>query len=733
MSQPDSIYSFALDLPVYHLFDYRIANTEDCVAGQRYLVPFGRAEKVALLVGPVSESTHDIEKIKSTNSVLDHEPLLSEHIIDLAQWMANYYCQPLGEVLFHCLPRYCRDNRSIRPTGLTVWRANPCDRQALAALQLKAPRQYQLLLAILDNASGLNAAQLRAINSSWQQPIKSLQSKGLLYTQFKESIPEATTQLKPGPVLTADQRDIVDAIGQKLTGFHVQLIHGVTGSGKTEIYLQLMQRIIASGQQVIYLVPEIGLTPQLLQRLQERLQANIVSSHSAQPDFLRYQSWDQFKRGVARVMIGTRSALFSDTPDLGLIIIDEEHDSSYRQQDGLRYHARDVAIKRAQMLDIPIILGSATPSIESLHNLQKPYYHLHHLLQRPNKSQPPSIQLIDCKNVVLNNGCSPALLNAIQKHLSDEGQVLLYLNRRGFAPVVMCHDCGWQAGCYQCDARLTLHQSVNRLICHHCGYSTPAPASCPECAAKEIFHYGVGTQQLEGFLQDRFSHVPVIRIDRDSISASQSIDLKLKPVRDSKPCILIGTQMLAKGHDYPNISLVGILDVDQALFSSFYRATERLIQTALQVSGRAGRALKGGTALLQTAFPTHPLMQNLCSQGYSQLVQPLLDERKMLGFPPYARVVTFIVDAHELSAALQRLQNLRHDIDGLQTGAEIQIIGPIPALMTRRIGRYRAQLSILANNIRPLRKLLHQLMPMISSTRNTAKSRLVIDVDPVDL
>jgi primosomal protein N' (replication factor Y) len=733
MSPPISISSFAIDLPVYHCFDYRVSATTMQTPGQRYLVPFGQLEKVAVLVGPANQSHQHAGKIKTVITQLDIEPTLSSHIIALAQWIASYYCQPLPEALFHCLPRYCRSARTIKPTGLHYWMTSGCDAETLTALQRKAPRQHELFQALSEHPSGLNGTQLRALNPGWSQQLKGLESKGLVSKQWRENIEQAGVSRLPGPELTVEQQKIIRDIAPQLHAFQVQLIHGVTGSGKTEIYLELMQRVIASGKQVIYLVPEIGLTPQLLERLQQRLQGYIVSSHSGQADFQRYQGWDQFKRGVAQVMIGTRSALFSDCPALGLIIVDEEHDSSYRQQDGLRYHARDVAIKRAQMLDIPIILGSATPSIESLHNLQKPYFHLHQLLTRPNKSSPPNIQLIDCKHIALNNGCSAALLKTIQRHLHERGQVLLYLNRRGYAPVVMCHDCDWQAGCYQCDARLTLHQSVNRLICHHCGYSTPAPENCPECGAKEIFHYGVGTQQLESFLRERFPQIPVIRIDRDSVSAAHPLEQKLEPLRNSEPCILIGTQMLAKGHDYPNISLVGILDVDQALFSSFYRAPERLIQTVLQVSGRAGRAHKGGEACLQTAFPTHPLMQNLCTQGYSQLVQPLLEERKLLGFPPYARVVTFIVDAYELTTAMKRLQQLKQDIDGLQPPTEVQVIGPIPALMARRVGRYRAQLSILAANIQPLRELLHKLMPIIIKTGNTKKSRLVVDVDPVDL
>lgn len=733
MSQPTTVYSFAIDLPLYHLFDYSVPDSIPCQPGQRYTVPFGNSEKLGLLVNRVVQSNQDTGKIKRVNSLLDNEPLLSSSIMDLAHWMASYYCQPLSEVLFHCMPRYCRQTRPLKTTGLHYWVSAKTDPDLISSLKRKAPRQFQVLQAINETDQGLNASELRSIHSAWRQQVKNLEIKGLVKAQWRENLPDEALTLERGPELTGDQQRIVDAIIPELDSFQVQLIQGVTGSGKTEIYLELMQRVMATGKQVIYLVPEIGLTPQLLQRLKQRLGASVVSSHSAQSDFVRYQSWDQFKRGVARVLIGTRSALFSDTPTLGLIIIDEEHDTSYRQQDGVRYHARDVAIKYAQMLDIPVVMGSATPSLETLNNLHKKFYKLHRLDQRPNEARPPSIQLVDCKNMPLNTGCSPTLLRTMQNHLDQQGQVLLYLNRRGFAPVVMCHECGWQAECYQCDARLTLHQSVNKLICHHCGFSSAVPTTCPDCGAGDIHHYGVGTQQLESFLERRFPKVPVIRIDRDSVSSSQPMEIKLQPVRAGEPCILIGTQMLAKGHDYPNITLVGILDADQALYSSFYRATERLVQTVLQVSGRAGRAEKGGQALLQTAFPSHPLMKNLCSQGYSELVQPMLDERKLLGFPPYARVVSFIVDASTLAAAMDRLHQLKRDISDLAASSNVKIIGPIPALMTRRIGRYRAQLSVLADDIRPLRVLMHELMPLIRSMRNTPNLRLVIDVDPIDL
>ncbi len=732
MSQPPQIGSFAVALPVYHLFDYELPDSINAIPGMRFKLPFGSGQKLGILVS-CQQQAISRKNLKQALIQLDDEPVLSSHLMKMSAWLAEYYCQPLGEVLFQFLPGLARKAEPLAKTRVKIWTAGKIDEDELSSIKRRAPKQYVILQALIQSENGLNALQLKQLHESWHQPLKVLQDKGLVSSRYREHLSFSEIKPKVNLTLTEDQQNIVSQISPLLDTFLVHLIQGVTGSGKTEVYLELMLEVIKQGKQVIYLVPEIGLTPQLLQRLQNRLGQGVVSSHSALSDLQRYQSWDQFKRGAAQVIIGTRSALFSETSKLGLIIIDEEHDASFRQQDGIRYHARDVAIKRAQVLGIPVIMGSATPSVESIYNLAKPHYRLHRLDKRVNNSSPPKIELLDCSQIPLNTSCSPQMLKAIKQHLNAQGQVLLFLNRRGFAPVVMCHECGWQSTCYQCDARMTLHQSVNKLICHHCGYSVMVPHKCPECGVKEIRHYGVGTQQLEEFLQTQFPAVEVIRIDRDSVKSAKQFDAKMQPVRDGSPCILVGTQMLAKGHDYPHITLVGLLDSDQALYSSFYRANERLIQTVLQVSGRAGRSEKKGQALLQTAFPAHPLMLNLCHQDYSELVESILQERKMVGFPPYARVVTFLVDAIELELAMQKLLQLREILTELNQPGLIDVIGPIPALMTRRIGRYRAQLSIKSDNFQAIRRILHQLMPKIQKIRNTRKSRLSIEVDPLDL
>ena len=722
---------FALPLPLHQGFDYRVPASLDLQPGMRCRLPFGSGFRTGILLEWVDgESARN--DLKAVEERLDEEPLLSERMLELARWVADYYLQPIGELLFLFLPRALRRGQPLKDQRVTCWRPLDADEDMLENLARRAPKQHALYLSLLDHPEGMSAQALRELHGDWRAAMRGLVDKGLAESHCGDGLdwPEQPPEFPP---LTADQQAAVEAISSRLDGFGSHLLQGVTGSGKTEVYLALMRRVIEQGRQVILLAPEIGLTPQLVDRMRRRLGRPVLLSHSAQGDAERLRNWDLFRRGRAPVLIGTRSALFSDCPDLGLIVVDEEHDASYRQQDGVRYHARDVAIRRAQQLDIPVILGSATPSSETLYNLRRPHAHRYWLRQRVGGGQPPAIELVDSGRIQPVCGCTPQLLKAVERHLYDDGQVLLFLNRRGFAPVVMCHECGWQAQCHQCDARMTLHQSIQCLICHHCGSQQAMPAACPKCGHGEIRHHGVGTEQLEAFLRERFADYPVIRVDRDTVTARESLAQRLQSLHQGKPAILVGTQMLAKGHDYPHISLVGILDADQALFSSFYRASERLIQTVLQVSGRAGRADRPGQALLQTAFPEHPLMQGLKTQDYDRLMQPILQERELLGFPPAARAVTLQVDALELEAALHRLQQLNEELERAGLPSGVRRVGPIPALMTRRIGRYRAQLTLLAADVATLRKALRPLLPKLLQPRNRRDSRLTIEVDPLDL
>ena len=723
---------FAIALPLYRCFEYRIDGDDELLPGSRYRLPFGRGTRTGVLLESAAGSDFDADKIKPVLERLDHQPVVDEHMLALARWMSEYYLQPPGDVLFQCLPGYLRGARTEQPLRVKRWRWAADDDAALTALERGSPRQFEIAQALSRVPRGLTAAEFKAINPNWHPVVKALEGKQLICWDWDDlgCSPQIATDL---PRLSAEQADIVAAIELRLQCFAVHLLDGITGSGKTEVYLRLIASCLAAGRQAIYLVPEIGLTGQLIERVRQRFGECFALSHSGLTEHQRYRAWDQFRRGEAVIMLGTRSSLFSQSARLGLIVVDEEHDSSYRQQDGVRYHARDVAIKRAQMLDIPIILGSATPSLESLANCERETYFRYRMDQRPTRFPPPPIELIDVRDSRFDFGCAAATLARIEAHLRRAGQVLVYLNRRGFAPVVMCHECGWQAQCDNCDARLTLHHSLQALLCHHCGYRQAVPESCPECAHSEIRHYGIGTEQLEQGLRARYPETPVLRVDRDVISSREALKSRLQQLQGGEPCILIGTQMIAKGHDYPAITLSVVLDADQALFSASYRASERLAQTLYQVSGRSGRGDRAGEALVQTRFPEHPLMQALAKRSYRDIAGELLQERRLLGFPPYARSVVFRADALELPLALAKLEEIKSHLQRAAHFNRLASIGPMPALMTRRIGRYRAQLGLLGSDYQVLRAVLYEAMPAIQEISSTPRVNWSIDVDAYDL
>lgn len=730
MSRP-RFASFAVALPLYRVFDYRLGDTETALPGTRYRLPFANRVKTGVLLGSDTASSYDTEKIRPVLERLDEQPVLDAHLLELARWMADYYLQPLGEVVFQCLPARLRGQQPHNPTRIKVWRLAGVDAETVDSLSPRSPRQYEICRALQAQPAGLTAAELKAINANWHAVIKSLEARQLIESDWLERTPFPPTPALPD--LNPEQSTVLESIEAGLDRFAVHLLDGITGSGKTEIYLRLIAARISSGFQVIYLVPEIGLTNQLIERIEARFGDCFVTSHSGLTDLQRYRAWDRFRRGEVSIMLGTRSSLFSQCPNLGLIVIDEEHDTSYRQEDGVRYHARDVAIKRAQMLDMPIVLGSATPSLESIGNCAREHYRRHRLDQRPTRYPPPAIRLQDVRDRKLDFGCSAETLERIEHHLADGGQVLIYLNRRGFAPVVMCHECGWQALCRNCDSRLTLHQSVNGLLCHHCGLRRELPERCPECDHPEIKHHGIGTEQLERGLARRFPEISVLRVDRDVIATRDAFRERLAQLRGGQPCILVGTQMIAKGHDYPAITLSVILDSDQALFSASYRASERLAQTLFQVSGRSGRGDRPGEALVQTRFAEHPLMRALSVQDYRSIADDLLDERRLLGLPPFSRVVMFRADAVELKAALRQLESIKAVLDRQPGVDAVKCIGPIPALMTRRIGRYRAQLALIGSDYTGLRKLLLRAMPGLEELPGSHQVNWTVDVDAVDL
>jgi primosomal protein N' (replication factor Y) len=729
---PSRYASFVIALPLYRVFEYRIDDSEPVVTGTRFRLPFGQGTRIGVALGESDKTDYDVERIKPIEARIDQQPVLDEHMLSLAKWMSEYYLQPLGEVIFQCLPGYLRGSRAYQSLRVKRWRLIDCETEAIEKLRRRSPRQFEIGQALLSQPGGMTAAQFKEINPNWHAVVKSMVGKGLLRWEWVDAMatPVIGDEL---PCLSDEQAAILNQVEPRLKHFAVHLMDGVTGSGKTEIYLRLIQARIADGLQVIYLVPEIGLTNQLIDRVRQRFGDCFATSHSGLTEYQRYQAWDRFRRGEVSIMLGTRSTLFSQSDRLGMIVIDEEHDHSYRQQDGVRYHARDVAIKRAQMLDIPVVLGSATAALESIANCERDTWFRYRIDHRPTRYPPPPIQLIDVRNRRFEFGLAAPTFARIDSHLENSGQVLVYLNRRGFAPVVMCHECGWQAQCRNCDARLTLHHSLQTLLCHHCGFGQAIPGTCPDCGHDEVKHYGIGTEQLEQGLRSRYPDTPVLRVDRDVISSRDALRQRLQQLQDGEPCILIGTQMIAKGHDYPAITLSVVLDADQALFSASYRASESLVQTLFQVCGRSGRGDRAGEALVQTRFSDHPMMQALLRKDYREIAADLLQERRLLGFPPYARVVMFRADALELKQALAKLEEIKALLGQARHFGRLASIGPIAALMTRRIGRYRAQLCLLSADFQSLRSVLSEAMPAIQEIASNPRVSWSVDVDAPDL
>ena len=536
----------------------------------------------------------------------------------------------------------------------------------------------------------------------------------------------------PSYALNDAQRHAVTSVSNALKQFQIFLLNGVTGSGKTEVYLHIIDDVLKAGQQALILVPEIGLTPQILERFQQRFRVPIAVLHSGLTERERLDAWLLAKQGEIPIVIGTRSALFTPLKNPGVIIIDEEHDVSFKQQEGFRYNARDLAIVRGKLETIPVLLGSATPSIESLHNVAQQRYQLLNLPARAGSAVHPHFHLVDLRNKNLDDGLAPALISAMRQHLKNNGQVLLFLNRRGFAPVWFCHSCGWFADCARCDVKLTYHQSPPELLCHHCGATRKIPHQCPQCESKQLFPLGLGTQRIEQTLAKHFPDIGIVRIDRDSTRRKGALHDMLETIHSGKNRILIGTQMLAKGHHFPDVTLVAILDADTGLLSADFRATERVAQLLLQVAGRAGRAERPGEVYIQTYNPQHPLLSHLIQHGYTDFAEAALAERKKANLPPYSHHALFRAEAVNKNAPIDFLEQVRNIAKSFNI-KKVDILGPVPALMERRAGRYRAQLLLQSVERQPLHNLINFLLSRIPQLSTIRRIRWAIDVDPLEV
>ncbi len=531
-------------------------------------------------------------------------------------------------------------------------------------------------------------------------------------------------------VLNEGQQNAVTTITTQ-KGFGAFLLDGVTGSGKTEVYLRAIESTLEAGKQALVLVPEIALTPQLIARFEARFDTRLAVLHSGLNDGERADAWLRAQRGMASIIVGTRSAVFTPLANAGLVVVDEEHDPSFKQQEGFRYNARDLAVWRARVLDVPILLGSATPSLESLANVESRRYVSLHLPERAGIAEHPDMHLIDLRKQPLQEGLSHALKLRMEQHLNAGNQVLLFLNRRGYAPVLQCHDCGWVSACSRCDARMTLHRKDHRLRCHHCGHESGIPVKCPGCGSEALYPVGLGTERLERVLGELFPEAPMVRIDRDATRRKGELDRLLKRAESGDARILVGTQMLAKGHHFPGVTLVAIVDADGGLFSADFRASERMAQLILQVAGRAGRADRPGEVFIQTHCPDHPLLLKLVREGYAAFAAAALAERKVSGLPPYGHIALLRAEATDEAAPMAFLEQAAELAHGAHA-AWVRFLGPVPAPMTRRAGRWRAQAMLLAPSRSPLQRCLGELVPRLAGLPGARKVRWSIDVDPSD-
>jgi primosomal protein N' (replication factor Y) len=731
-----AIVQVAVAAPLADLFDYRPApGLTDCGIGQRVLVPFGASQRMGIIVARQDHSELEPDRLKTIERCLDQEPVLEPRDLALIRWAADYYRHPPGESIFAALPaRLRRPRPSIEPPA-PAWRLREAGAgEQPPALLRRAPRQAAVLEALQTASSCLEEALLREQVGDCRAALDALERKGLIERCEPAETPQGpssgltTAQPVARLRLNDEQLNAVETI-TKASGFRCFLLDGVTGSGKTEVYIRLIQEALERQRQVLVLVPEIGLTPQLAERFAARIHTEHALLHSGLSERERERAWRRAASGEARLILGTRSAILTPLPELGLLIVDEEHDVSLKQQDGFRYSARDLAVRRAQIDACPIVLGSATPSLESLRNAERGRYQHLHLRQRAGGAQTPRFVLIDVRAQPLITGLSHALLTRMSTVIENGDQVLLFLNRRGFAPVLTCHDCGWISLCQHCDARMTLHRGRGRLVCHHCGDQRALPVQCPYCESPDLRPLGQGTERVEDSLRQRFPGIPLARIDRDNTARKGELERLLNAARQGDYPILLGTQMLAKGHHLPGVTLVGILDIDHGLYGSDFRASERMAQLLIQVAGRAGRAEKPGTVVVQTRHPDHPLLVRLLRQGYGAFATAALAERAEAMLPPFSFQALVRADSRIEQLALDFLRDTKAQIARLEPGP-VEVWGPAPASMERRAGRFRAQLLLQCQQRGPLHRLLDRLLPALRSRSVDRRLRWSIDVDP---
>ena len=723
-----TIIRVAVPSPLRRQFDYLLPSTfGPAMPGQRVQVAFGQQQLIGIITELPKTSDLPLDKLKPALALIDSQPLFDPELLTLCLWAANYYQHPVGEVLHAALPALLRSGEPATLPTETRWQITVAGLGLPEGAPKSAKKQANLLTYLRSGARTFADIEQAGFSRSI---IKALSEKQLI-----ESIEIAESQTFSGPLgelaLTLNQEQMTALQAINPTGFSTSLLDGVTGSGKTEVYLQAIAQQLDAGRQALVLVPEIGLTPQTVARFQRRFKVPVGILHSGVADGGRNSAWLRARAGLDRIVIGTRSAVFTPLKHPGIIIVDEEHDNSYKQQEGFRYSARDLAVYRAHQLHIPLLMGSATPSLETLSNARSGRYQHLKLTQQAASDHATRIQPVDIRAEQLQEGIARQSLEAIKGAIAKGEQALVFINRRGFAPVIMCHFCGWQAKCPRCDARMTLHRQPYHLHCHHCDHQRRVPQQCPDCKAPELQHIGQGTERTEEFLSSLLPNTPILRIDRDSTRSQKQLNGMLDQIATGEPCVLVGTQMLAKGHHFPKVSTVVILDADGGLFSADFRATEKMAQLIIQVAGRAGREALEGQVMLQSHHTDHPYLQLLLNHGYAALADCLLRERQVVELPPFSFMVILRAESKRPENALEFLQQARAKAQSLQAPSpQFRYLGPLPAAMEKRQDRFRFLLQIQANSRGQLQQFLPHWLALIDQMALSRRVRWNLDVDP---
>ena len=718
----------ALAIPFVDSLTYLVPENllnKNITIGARVVVPFRNKKLVAIITATQAGDYN--KKLRSIIEVLDDYAFVPEKNIKFLYQVHRYYLQPFGEVIFAGIPKWFKNiNNPVLPKELW-WQVKNQLSDEETSSQIKSKKQKNIFCYLAENGP-LQSKSLTHIEPNASAQCKALFKKGLLL-QSDMCFVDAHPPPDPDFILTKDQDIAINTINAK-PGFESYLLDGITGSGKTEVYIRLVKELVNDNKQALVLVPEIGLTPQLFHEFAKRIHGRVAVFHSGLTPIARARAWQKAKTGDIDVIVATRSGIFTPFKKLAMIIVDEEHDLSFKQQDGFRYSARDLAVMRSKIENIPVILGSATPSLETFNNAKNNKYKWLKLRERTNKQDLPSIKILDVRPHKMQKGLSKHVIGQIQEEIDKGNQALVFLNRRGWSPKITCHECGWVAECDECDTYLTYHKHINRIRCHHCERVYSIPEFCPECGSQKIETMGVGTEKVHQGLLDNLADTKVIRVDRDTVKTPLQWQRTVDEIKSGDPCVMIGTQMLSKGHDFPNLTLVAIVNVDNSFFSLDFRATEHLSQLMIQVSGRAGRKHKTGKVVIQTQCPEHEFFKLLLGKSYHDYALHELQQRADIGFPPASFMAIIRARCKSEKVLNEFFENI---LENVTENPTVSIMGPIPAPMYKKMGLFQMQLIFNGNHRQSLHNSLNQITHYIRSNKIANNIIWSLDIDPINL